>query len=147
MSAKVSPRIEWSNLNSHSRHRIGELVQVLDETRVLVVLSGSDQQGETLEARLPLHVNVAWLNAALSVAPVEVGLLIEGQDVFVWGVYPGPAHSGVKTELRLEGTRVVLEAGGARIELADNQIQVKAEEITSRATGEQWLLGGRIRFN
>jgi hypothetical protein len=123
---------------------VGVIVSVLDARRVQVTVS----RGETVEAVLPKHVEASWLEAALAVAPVEAGILEQGERCLVWAIYPGPEHAEVRAEeLRLDAHKIVLEAGRARLELAEDQLRIKASEVQSRATGEHWIMGARIRLN
>jgi len=103
--------------------------------------------GREVECLLPSHIDPRWLAAASEVAPVEAAVLHRTGRAFVWAVYPSAAHEAVRAELRLEGSSIVLQAGKTVIELRDERLSVRATEIESRATGEQWLLGARLRFN
>jgi len=122
---------------------IARVVRV-GEGRNAVVLRSDGSETACL---LPSHIDPRWLAAASEVAPVEAAVLYQTGRAFVWAVYPDAAHEDVRAPLRLEGSSIVLRAGKTTIELRDEGLSLKASEIESRATGEQWLMGARLRFN
>ena len=113
-----------------------------DGSALLRLVDGSSET-----ALLQKHVDPAWLSAATVVGPVEAAVLRRGSRCFVWAVYPGPEHADVRAEVVIKGTRIVLEAGRSHVEVNEEEVRLKAKEIQSRATGENWILGARIRLN
>jgi hypothetical protein len=122
----------------------GRIVELKSTGRVLL----QSARG-TVEARLPQHVDRAWVAAALEKGPVPAAYALpeEAQPGSVVAVYPGAEHEGVRTEVRLEGTRVSLRAGRATIVLENDDVRIRGREIVSRAHEEQRIRGARIRFN
>src|SRR5436190_15017892 len=77
----------------------GRATEFTASGRVLFVSNG----GRTIECRVPQHVNVSWMRAALAKGPVEAEAAVtdDGGEGSLWSVFPGPAHEGVLPD-RLE---------------------------------------------
>ncbi len=133
----------------------------ITEGRVLGVENGlaciALRGGESCRARLPEHVDTAFLKSAASIAPVDAALAImPSGTALVWAIYPGPEHAEAKRELKLEGRRVAIEAsesfevecGESRVRmLASGRVTVRGQHVTSRASGVNRILGGAVRVN
>jgi translation initiation factor IF-1 len=131
----------------------GVVVRVREDGTAQVRL----EDGSRLDARLPQHVNAAWLEEAVRVAPVEAAVALTSRGrALLWCLFPGPEHAAVVVDLELTGRtvtlraeeRVELQCSRARVELnQEGDVTVKGREVLSRATSVNRIKGGTIRLN
>lgn len=128
---------------------LGKAIEVLASGHVRVVLDTGEAS-----ARVPMHVDLPWLTAALARAPVDVAVAITTGAALLWCVFPGLEHASVRREMaapeviiRAERS-LELRCGDASVTL-DGRGEVRAEgkEILSRAEGEHRIQGGSVRIN
>jgi hypothetical protein len=120
---------------------------------VRAVLSG----GEAIDARCPVHVDIAWLSQACvrgPVAAVFVAARPSGRYV-LWGLFPGAEHADVRADLIIRGRKVRVDAESlqlssqnAHLDLeSDGNVALKGRDITSHARRVHRIKGGSIRLN
>jgi hypothetical protein len=113
--------------------------------------------GETVIARAPHHVGIAWLRAAVAIAPVE-GLVVRtdaGRPV-LWGVFPDERHDAARPEVHLRAGALTIDAadsvdivsGTSRLSLEPTgEVVLRGRDVLSRASEVNRVQGGRVRIN
>ncbi len=75
---------------------LGKAIEVETSGHVRVALDS----GEQVLARVPMHVDLRWLTAALARAPVEVAVAFTtSRAALLWCVFPSPEHASVRREI------------------------------------------------
>lgn len=114
------------------------------------------ESGASLDARLPQHVDVRWLRAALAVAPVECTVALTGRHAILWCLLPGEEHAEVEVNLVIAAPHVTLRAregvqvvcGRSSLKLdAEGKVQLRGKDVLSRASHSNRIKGGIIRLN
>jgi hypothetical protein len=147
--------------------REGELVAAMSVLGRLLKVSDSEagwaeatvDDGETVLAQIPQHVDRAWLAAALAIGPVE-GVLIylrhDGRRRFALGsLFPGPEHAEVRADVTVranrivfDGTAIELDCGKAVVSLdAQGNILIRGRDVESRAAGTHAIRAAVFRMN
>jgi len=132
----------------------GHVVAVDAEQRIARLKSSS---GRAVEARVPQHIGIDWLKAAIAVAPVEAAVVEPPtRRAILWCIFPAAEHASVAVDVDLVGPNVKLHAtesveircakGQVRIDGKGN-VSVRGKEVLSRASDANRIKGGVIRFN
>jgi hypothetical protein len=110
-----------------------------------------------LKARCPAHVDRNWLAAAVKVAPVDAAFVLprNGTRPILLAIFPGPEHADVRADVTLVGHRVRIAAEeiliqGKRAHLSLDRkgaVELRGQDVTSRATRLHRIQGGAIRLN
>jgi hypothetical protein len=114
-------------------------------------------EGGHVDARLPQHVSVPWLAAAVELAAVEAAVTIPRSGrAILWSVFPSAEHAAVSVDVQLVGRHVTLEAseqlelrcsrGSVSIDPQGN-VTVRGKDVLSRASGANRIKGGIIGLN
>lgn len=132
--------------------RDGQIVQALDGHAFRVRLDGSRA---TVDALCPMHIDAAWLRAAVALGPVDVAVVETARRHIVWAVFPSPAHDAVRVDVRLRGRGVHIEADEVTVDCSASklkldrkgQVELHGKDVLSRASRINRVRGGAVRIN
>lgn len=137
---------------------LGELVALADDGRTLLVRYAGQPGAAALPARSVVDVHAPHIGRGVVLAfehgdplrPIVMGVLTEGAPA--WPLAP----VGGQVELDADGQRMVVSAqhelvlrcGKASITLSKTgRIVIAGEEVSTRATGLNRVLGGSVQIN
>lgn len=107
--------------------------------------------GRVLQCRVPMHVSLAWLRAALIVAPVqaEVTVTIGVGQPSLWALFPGPEHADVRAEhVELAASeRVDLVCGNSRVSLRPRDLSVRSRDVLVSGARATRVRGSTVKLN
>ena len=113
--------------------------------------------GEEIEALCPAHIDAQWLREAAARVPVAAAFAIArpSRRYILWGLFPGPAHADVRTDVTIRGRNVRVEseslhlgARNAQMRLdVDGNVTVSGRDVTSHARRVNRIKGGAVRIN
>jgi hypothetical protein len=167
--AKIGKQVAKRNLAGVKRVRLadrsaptrapapGELLEghvvAVETGGVRVELAG----GRTAVALRPAHIDERWLAQAVRKAPVPAVLAVARPTgrLVLTGLFPGPAHAGIKLDIAIEGRDVRIDADAihinsrnAQLRLApDGDVELRGRNVTSHAKRINRVKGGAIRLN
>ena len=121
------------------------------------------ENGTHQEARCARPIDPLWLAAALEqVGPVPVGLTEAQDGWWITAVMDGPEFGSVLAEveltgsnisltttgeLRLEAERVGISSQRSRMLVTEEAIEIRADDVTTRARRTNRVKGGVVRIN
>jgi hypothetical protein len=121
--------------------------EVTPDGRVLVATTG----GEALLCRVPMHVSLPWLRAALARAPVPAEVTVGEGDAppSLWSLFPGPEHEGVVPEtIEIAASeRIDLVCGASKIALAGKEVRVRSRDVAVTGSRVTRVRGGTVKVN
>jgi hypothetical protein len=135
---------------SISQRRVvdGSVQVVLPDGRVRLKTSS----GMDLFCRVPMHVDLAWLRAALEKGPVcaEASVSDEGGAIpSLWSLFPGPEHEGVVPDhvhiVASEGIHLV--CGASKVVVAGKELRLRSRDVAVTGSRATRLRGGTIKLN
>lgn len=122
-------------------------VKVTDDGRVIVAVA----DGRTLECRVPMHVDLGWLRAALARGPVtsEITVGHDDEESSLWSLFPGPEHEGVvpDTVEIAAGEGIHLVCGNSRITMVGKELRVRSRDVTVSGSRATRVRGGTVKLN
>jgi hypothetical protein len=121
--------------------------EVTRDGRVLVTTAA----GESLVCRVPMHVSLPWLRAALAHAPVLAEVTVGDEDAppSLWSLFPGPEHEGVvpdKVEIAAS-ERIDLVCGASKIAMAGKELRARSRDVTVTGSRVTRVRGGTVKVN
>jgi hypothetical protein len=121
------------------------------------------ENGTHQEARCARPIDCAWLTAALEqVGPVPVGLIEARDGWWITAILDGPEFDSVladveltgrtisltaTSEVRVEAERVQVSSQRSRVLVTEETIEVRADDVTTRARKTNRVKGGVVRIN
>jgi hypothetical protein len=121
------------------------------------------EAGPRQEARCARPIDPGWLAAALEqVGPVPVGLTEARDGWWITAVMDGPEFDAVLAdveltgrsisltttgEVRLEAERVGISSRRSRLLVTEEAIEIRADDVTTRARRTNRVKGGVVRIN
>jgi hypothetical protein len=117
-----------------------------------------DENGESVEIRIPREIDRRWLEAAVALAPVPA-IVVQSEGMrspVLWCTFSSPEHEALDEHLKLEGKTIELAAsesvsivtGKSTITVtAAGEVQVRGKNILSRASNLNRIRGGGVRIN
>lgn len=121
------------------------------------------ENGTYREARCARPIDPLWLAAALEqVGPVPVGLTEAQDGWWITAVMDGPEFDSVLAdveltgrsflvtttgEVRLEAERVGISSQRSRMLVTQDAIEIRADDVTTRARRTNRVKGGVVRIN
>jgi hypothetical protein len=121
------------------------------------------ENGAHQEARCARPIDPLWLAAALEqVGPVPVGLTEAQDGWWITVIMDGPEFDSVLAdveltgrnisvtttgEMRLEGERIGISSQRSRMMVTEEAIEIRADDVTTRARRTNRVKGGVVRIN
>ena len=120
---------------------------VTSDGRVRVVASG----GEVFACRVPVHISLPWLRAALVRGHVaaEVTVSETGGEASLWSLFPGPEHEGVVPEdVAIAASHgIELVCGKSKITMVGKELRVRSRDVTVNGSRVTRVRGGTVKLN
>lgn len=120
--------------------------KVLDGGQVRVVTAA----GDPLVCRVPMHISLSWLRAALERGPVPAEVTVgDGGMPSLWSLFPGPQHEGVvpATVEIAAGESINLVCGNSKIAMACKELRVRSRDVTVSGSRATRVRGGTVKLN
>ena len=110
------------------------------------------RDGREVPCRCSNLVDVAWLRAALAIAPVEAEGTIDtnSERGSIWCLFPGPEHANVvvPTLNLVAGERISLRCGKSSVTLEkDGSLDSRGRDVMTRGSRSTRISGGIVRIN
>ncbi len=107
--------------------------------------------GRSLVCRVPLHVSLPWLRAALAHGPVTTEVTIGGNDAdpSIWSLFPGPEHAGVipETVEIAASRRVAVVCGSSKVLVEAEDLRVRSRDVLVSGSRATRVRGGTVKIN
>lgn len=120
--------------------------EVLVDGRVRAVTAA----GESLICRVPMHISLPWLRAALVRGPVPAEVTVgEGGTPSLWSLFPGPEHEGVVPDtVEIAAAEAInLVCGNSKITMAGKELRVRSRDVTVTGSRATRVRGGTVKLN
>jgi head-tail adaptor len=120
--------------------------EVLADGRVRVVTAS----GEPLVCRVPMHISLPWLRAALVRGPVPAEVTVsDGGTSSLWALFPGPEHEGVVPgSVEIAASEAIhLVCGTSKITMAAKELRVRSRDVTVSGSRATRVRGGTVKLN
>jgi hypothetical protein len=128
-----------------------EVVEVTADGQVI-----AESAGARHACRVPQHIDMGWLRAALKIAPVDAQIALPDDDgnggaaPTLWCLFPSQAHAQVAAEtIELSASKAInLVCGKASVHLKkDGAVRLRGRDVYARGSRAARLKGGTIRLN
>jgi hypothetical protein len=120
---------------------------VTSDGRVRVVA----RDGEVFACRVPMHVSLPWLRAALLRGHVaaEVTVSETSYEASLWSLFPGPEHEGVIPEhVAIAASHgIELVCGKSKITMIGKELRVRSRDVTVNGSRVTRVRGGTVKLN
>jgi hypothetical protein len=155
--AAAKPRVGIGREKAGHRHgrTVETFSRVLSGRATAVTPDGKvrfvSKTGRIVECRVPLHVSLAWLRAALTRAPVEAEATAPDGDRggSLWSLFPGPEHEGVVPD-RLElvaSESVLVTCGSSKLSMKGRELRLRSRDVFVNGTRATRVRGGTVKVN
>jgi hypothetical protein len=107
--------------------------------------------GEVFACRVPAHISLPWLRAALVRGHVaaEVTVSETGGEASLWSLFPGPEHEAVVPEnVAIAASHgIELVCGKSKITMIGKELRVRSRDVTVNGSRVTRVRGGTVKLN